>query len=176
MAERESAGKKIQDQLLDAVRLRIQDLDFGLMVDADINEIARRMASIVPREFSGSRLAEKTGPFYDGAGLQSWLGVSRQALQKRRDAHTILGCFTEDRQWLYPVWQFRDDGKLLPGLNSTLKILAQGTADGWTWALWLQSVVPGQLDDKSVIDWLRGGGSVDAVLQLAKHDAAAWAA
>lgn len=83
---------------------------------------------------------------------------------------------TAEGELIYPVWQFQDDGELLPGLPAVLEVLASGINDGWTWALWLQTVVPGELDGKTVTEWLRDGGDVEPVLQLAANDAAAWAA
>ncbi|MFD1846447.1 hypothetical protein [Arthrobacter flavus] len=134
------------------------------------------MATQVSREQSENRLAQKVGPFYDAEGVLNWLGVSRQAIHKRRGARTILGCRTADGRFIYPVWQFQNDGRLLARLPEVLKVLAAGIDDPWTWALWLQSAVDEELDGKTVTQWLRDGGDVEPVLRLARNDAAAWAA
>lgn len=122
-----------------------------------------------------SALSEKVGPFYDAGGLSTWLGVSTQEIQARCQAGTIIGCLTAEGEITYPVWQFRDDGELLPGLPAILKVLKSGISDAWTWALWLQSAVPDELDGKTVTEWLREGGDVEPALGLAANDAAAWA-
>lgn len=121
-------------------------------------------------------LAEKGSPFYDTGGLTTWLGVSHQEIQVRREERTILGCPTAEGELIYPVWQFQDNGELLPGLPSVLMVLSSGIDDSWTWALWCQASVPGELDGKTVTEWLRDVGDVEPVLQLAANDAAAWAA
>lgn len=121
-------------------------------------------------------LAEKVGPFYDVTGLMTWLGVSRQEIQARREAGTILGCPTAEGELIYPVWQFQDDGELLAGLPAVLEVLASGIEDSWTWALWLRTAVPDELDGKPAAEWLRDEGDVEPVLQLAANDAAVWAA
>lgn len=163
------------EQLLTALRTELdtRHVDF---TGTTPNSVAKRMAEVVPRTAPGNKMAEKVGPFYEASGVQEWLGITRQALQKRRDARTILACRTADKHWIYPVWQFQDDGKLIPGLPEVLRTLATGIDDGWTWALWLQSDVPGQLDGKTAIQWLTDGGDLEPVLQLAANDAAAWVA
>lgn len=174
MPQQKSSQQSWEDQLMDAVREEVHRLPMSSAVPID--EIARRMAAVIPREHKENRLAQKVGPFYDGEGVGTWLGVTRQSIKKRRDARTILACRTSEGRFIYPVWQFQDDGQLLPGLPEVLKVLATGIDDAWTWALWLQTPVPGELDGKTVTDWLRGGGDVESILRLARNDAAAWAA
>lgn len=86
----------------------------------------------------------------------------------------MLGCPTTVRRWIYPVWQFQDNGELLPGLPAVLRVLARGIDDGWTWALRLRTAAPGELDGKTMTQWLGDGGDVEPVLRLAANDAAAW--
>lgn len=121
-------------------------------------------------------LVEKGGPFYDVVGLAAWLGLTRQEIQERREARTLLGCPTAEGELIYPVWQFQGNGELLAGLSPVLKVLSHRIDDSWRWVLWLQTAVPGELDGKTVTEWLRDGGDVEPVLQLATNDAAAWAA
>lgn len=121
-------------------------------------------------------LVERCGPFYDTDGLLSWLGLPYREIQERREARAILGCPTTGGDFIYPVWQFKDNGELLPGLSSILELLSSGIDDSWTWALWLQTAVPDELDGKPATEWLRDGGDVGPVLQLAANDAAVWAA
>lgn len=123
-----------------------------------------------------SALVQKGGPFYDVAGLATWLGLPYREIHERREAGTLLGCSTAEGELIYPVWQFQDNGELLPGLSSILEVLSRGIGDGWTWALWLQTAVSDELDGKSAAEWLRDGGDVEPVLQLAANDAAVWAA
>ncbi|WP_323958859.1 hypothetical protein GC088_09885 [Arthrobacter sp. JZ12] len=119
-------------------------------------------------------LVEKVGPFYDLDGLATWLNLTHHQIQARREKQMILACSTADGEFIYPAWQFRGDGEILPGLSSVLRVLATGINDGWTWALWLQTAIPEELGGKTVTDWLRNEGDVEPVLQLAAIDAAAW--
>lgn len=163
------------EQLFAALRSEL-DTQHLRLDQTNVTDLAKRMANIIPRNLSGNAMAEKVGPFYDGAGVQSWLGITRQALLKRRSTRNILGCRTADGHWIYPVWQFQEDGKLIPGLPDVLRALSAGMDDGWTWALWLVGTVSDQLDGKTVIQWLTDGGDLQPVLRLAATDAAAWVA
>lgn len=69
-------------------------------------------------------LVERCGPFYDTDGLTTWLGLPRQQVHERREARTLLGCPTAEGELIYPVWQFQDNGELLPGLPSVLMVLS----------------------------------------------------
>jgi biotin operon repressor len=51
------------------------------------------------------------------------LGVSRQAVDKRRRAGRLLAVETGRRGYLYPAWQLADAG-VLPGIEETLVLLA----------------------------------------------------
>lgn len=131
--------------------------------------------SDTPERQPASRMASQVGPFYDAAGVRSWLGVTSVDLSERRALHTVLACPTADGQVLYPAWQFQRDGALLPGLRDVLETLSIGTCDEWTWALWLTSRVPGQLDGKSAVQWLTEGRDPSPVVNFARQDASSWA-
>jgi small subunit ribosomal protein S19 len=144
------------------------------LTGVDPEGLARSLVRLVPRK-TKSDLAERTGPFYDTATLTSWLGITRQALNKRVHAGRLIGCMTSDRVQLYPVWQFTDGGDLLPGLADVLAVLWSGTHDGWTIALWLVTQVE-ELGGQSTVEWLIDGKELGPVLETARHDTAAWAA
>ena len=142
----------------------------------DLSALSRRIVNIIERSDQSNELADIVGPFYDTAGLVTWLGYTKQAIEKRRKAHKLLGCRTTDGKWLYPVWQFQEDGEPLPGLPEALRLLSEGLDDGWTIALWFTGETPERLDGASPRDWLRQGGEPQAVLDIARIDSAAWAA
>jgi hypothetical protein len=142
----------------------------------DLSDLTRRIVSIIERSEPGSEMAEAVGPFYDTSGLVSWLGYSKQALDKRRRSRKLLGCRTADGKWLYPVWQFQQDGEPLPGLPEVLKVLSAGIDDGWTWALWFVGEVPERLEGMSAREWLSKGLDPSRVLEIARNDAGSWAA
>ncbi|KRE81427.1 hypothetical protein ASG86_12930 [Arthrobacter sp. Soil764] len=119
-------------------------------------------------------MADRVGPFYDTTGLKNWLGVSRQALEKKLGAGKLLGCLTSDRVRLYPVWQFTESGSLLPGLSDVLVELKHGTEDGWIIAAWLTT--PVEELGGTAAEWLTARRDPAPVIELAHDDAAAWAA
>lgn len=122
-------------------------------------------------------LAEKLGPFYDTPGLIGWLGISRQAVDARVRKHTLLGLPTAaNRSRVYPTWQFRDDGSAIPHLREVLDVLASGSPDPWTWALWLSSCSEDAYRGLSAARWLDQGRAPDVILAEARADAARWAA
>jgi hypothetical protein len=62
------------------------------------------------------------------------LGISRQAVDRRRRSNTLLGLSVGRRGYRYPVWQFTPTG-VLPGLVTVLRQLEdQGS---WFIASWL---------------------------------------
>lgn len=140
----------------------------------DPDRIIQAVMRLVPHK-GRNELAERVGPFYDTAGLISWLGISRQAINKRVHAGKLIACRTEDRVLLYPTWQFGDDGELHPELSEVIDILWTGTQDGWTIALWLVTAAE-QFEGKSAKEWLLESKDSDVILQVARRDAAAWAA
>lgn len=61
------------------------------------------------------------------------LGISRQAVDKRRALGQLLAVRErEGADWLYPIWQLHD-GSLLPGLERVLRVLF-GNAPGDVWS------------------------------------------
>lgn len=56
------------------------------------------------------------------------LGISRAAVDKRRNAGTLIGISDRSRAIAYPSWQFTDRG-VLPGLDDALRAI--GVQDPW---------------------------------------------
>ncbi|MGI8868222.1 MAG: hypothetical protein ACR2F6_05060 [Mycobacteriales bacterium] len=141
----------------------------------DPRVIARLMVQTLPQPHP---LAERTGPFYDTPGLVRWLGITRQALDARVRNRTLLGLPTAGGgPRVYPVWQFSSGDKaVIPHLQQVLRILASGSSDPWTWALWLSSRNDETYDGLSAAAWLDGGRGPEPILAEARADAARWAA
>lgn len=70
------------------------------------------------------------------------------------------------RLWVYPTWQFLDDGTPLPGLRDVLAIFAQNLIDGWEVAGWLESTFK-QLGGASPRQQLLAGGDASALVASA---------
>lgn len=74
------------------------------------------------------RLLAYGGPPLKNTAVAALLGISRQAVHKRRKNHQLLGLTLGRREVVYPAWQF-DDGGTIPGLESVLGLLAR--FDDW---------------------------------------------
>lgn len=134
-------------------------------------EVADRLVASLPRRHEFDQL----GPFYDTAGLSKWWGVSRQALMARVKSGSLLGCQTQDGDWVYPVWQMFDDGQLVPHMADVVKILRRSAKSPWTVATWLRTPVDDELHGLDAATWLRDGRDPEPVIAEANRDAAAWA-
>jgi hypothetical protein len=77
----------------------------------------------------------------DGSSLKSeevaqLLGISRQAVDKRRSKGQLLAVSLGKRGYFYPLWQFQA-GKILPGLSLVLATLAN--FDAWTQLMFMKT-------------------------------------
>ncbi len=142
---------------------------------ANLSNLAKTMARVAPDAEPRNEMDRLVGPFYSTASLEEWLGISRQALDQRVRARKLLGCMATDRVRLYPSWQFTDRGLVIPGLDRVLPVLAAGVDAPWTWALWLVSAIPDELEGLSPAEWLAKGRDPVPVITLARQDAAIWA-
>ena len=59
---------------------------------------------------------------YSPAEAEELMCISRQALQKKRRVHTIIGLKVANR-YLYPKWQFDESGQVIEGLAPILRNL-----------------------------------------------------
>lgn len=175
-------------------------------------DLAERMLSVAPAPAPANKMAEQVGPeYYDTSGVKTILAapgaepVSKQAVEHRRNRHTILALQTTDRRWIYPTWQFRGH-EVLPGLADVLApfypsqpsrdqaSLNANTEPGslgavakarsatrdepfsrWSVATWVTTPLR-ELDGLSVADWLLEDRDRDRVVRLSRRTAAAWAA
>ncbi|MCC3276199.1 hypothetical protein LJ753_09990 [Arthrobacter sp. zg-Y20] len=167
------AGTKAQTvrALTDALYKELVEADID-MKTFDSKRLARAMMRLVP--LRSSTLADRVGPFYDTAAMSEWLGITRQALDKKVKTGKLIGLMTSDRKRFYPEWQFTAEGELIPYLPEVLAELRNGTSDEWMIALWMRSPKEA-LKDESAAEWLVKRNDPEAVLELARHDAAAWA-
>ena len=79
------------------------------------------------------------------------LGITRQAVDKRRRRRTLLAVPTGSGEYLYPACQFRAEG-VIPGLEEVLQAFQIKSA--WTQLSVLLSPAPA-LGDRSVLEALR---------------------
>jgi hypothetical protein len=91
------------------------------------------------------------------------LGLSRQAVNKRRRNGTLLAVSLGRRGYLYPVWQFATGG-VLPGLRGVLEDLKGH--DSWMQLAFMLNPSP-CLEGESPLAELRRG-NIDAVRVAAR--------
>jgi hypothetical protein len=103
------------------------------------------------------------GGVLTGAQVADLLGLSRQAVDKRRRVGRLIGLSTSRRGIVYPAWQFTESG-VLPGLEDVLSDLPIRT--GWSTVLFMLQA-NAWVDDEMPIHVLRRG-EVDRVRRAAK--------
>ncbi len=118
-----------------------------------------------------TRLLEDHGGSLTAEQVAANLGISRQAVEKRRRAGKLLAVTTGRHGYRYPVWQFSKSGTI-PGLEDVLGVLAPH--DEWmqmAFFLGEDSV----LDGRTPLDSLLAGRRaevLDAALSYGEHGAA----
>lgn len=122
----------------------------------------RRRDPLAPARLRGVRakkqMLEAEGGVVSGREIAEALGITRQAVDKRRLHNTLIGINLGKRGYAYPVWQVG-----LAGLDAVLAELAD--YDPWTQALFMLSANP----------WLEGAAPL-ASLRRGDRDAALAAA
>jgi hypothetical protein len=123
----------------------------------------RRRDPLAPARLRGLRakkqLLEAEGGVASGRELAQALGITRQAVDKRRLNNKLIGIDLGRRGYAYPVWQID-----LEGFDAVLSELAE--YDPWTQALFMLSANP-WLEGETPLAVLRRG-EFDAVLAAAR--------
>jgi hypothetical protein len=104
------------------------------------------------REAQRELLAAEGGVL-SGAAVAELLGLSRQAVDKRRRSGRLIGLTTGRRGIVYPAWQFTERG-VLPGLEEVLEDLAGH--DPWMQAIFMLTP-DAWLDEQSPLAELKKG-------------------
>lgn len=84
---------------------------------------------LLPAQVRGMRarqeLLESEGGTLSVSQVATLLGITRQAVDKRRRARTLIGLHTGRHGFAFPAWQFDQRGQLLAGLEGVLAELAE---------------------------------------------------
>jgi len=107
-------------------------------------------------------LVDKSGGVLKGEKAAELLGISRQAVDKRRRQGRLIGLTQGRRGYAYPVWQF-EGGKTLANLEKVLDRLQDH--DPWMQLTFFLNAND-RLDGSSPLDMLRSG-KVEPVLEAA---------
>jgi hypothetical protein len=102
------------------------------------------------------------GPLFDGSVVAARLGVSRDEVESRRAAGSLLALPFDDGTFGFPSWQFTATG-LLPGLEDVLRMLS--APDPWSRVLFFRSADP-YLDDQTPLELIERG-EIEPVRRLA---------
>jgi hypothetical protein len=102
------------------VLLQVLEGSLGLELLAD-PLAAAKVRGLQTRE----RLLTAEGGTLTVGAVARHLGISRQAVDKRRRAGKLIGLGTGRRGYVYPTWQLDERAGLLPGLVSVLSELAE---------------------------------------------------
>jgi len=100
------------------------------------------------------RLLEEYGGILTAQQAGEILGISRQSVDKRRRAHTLLPLTTGRHGYRYPAWQFTKSGAVLSGVEDVLQAL--GPHDEWMQAAFFASENP-RLANRTPIEMLKAG-------------------
>lgn len=105
------------------------------------------------------QILEAEGGTMTVSEVASMLGITRQAVEKRRKAGKLIALSLGQRGYAYPRWQF-DADRVLPGLDAVLHELEM--PDGWGQVGFLLSPNT-RLKRRRPLDVLRAGMIDDAI-------------
>lgn len=106
------------------------------------------------------QLIEAEGGWANSEEIAQMLGVSRQAINQRRQRGKLIGLSRGKGKYIYPLWQFTDTGKTLSGLEAILEQLKD--LDPWMQiTFFLNPNV--RLDNKTPLEMLQNG-EVESVI------------
>jgi len=100
------------------------------------------------------RLLNAEGGTVTASQVAEILGITRQAVDKRRRAGQLIALSIGRRGYAYPLWQFETTGKTLAGLESVLDALRDH--DSWMQLSFMLNP-NSRLDDRRPLDLLREG-------------------
>lgn len=126
----------------------------------------RRQDPLFPAKLRGVQglyeLLEREGGVLTAEQTAQWLGITRQAVDKRRKAGKLLGLSLGRRGYVYPAWQLSPDGDLLPGLEEVLAALDENEHTVLSKMIFMLGPSD-YLDDQSPLACMRRGCVVEVV-------------
>jgi hypothetical protein len=113
------------------------------------------------------RLEEAEGGTISTEEVAANLGVTRQAVDLRRQKGQLAAWRTSEKRWRFPVWQFGSDGRPLEGLTEC--IAATELDNEWSAMIFFLSPAE-SLGGLRPLDLLRNGRSSEAVAYAERYD------
>jgi hypothetical protein len=117
------------------------------------------------------RLLEENGGVLTSEQVAEKIGISRQAVERRRQTGKLVAVSTGRHGNLYPVWQFERSG-VLDGLPAVLAQLSGH--DEWSQVVFFVGRNP-RLNDRTPIEMLKAGKLkevLDAAAMYGEHGSA----
>jgi hypothetical protein len=148
----------------------LRALSSGELLD-DLRSVEPLAPAFIRGILAQRRLLEEHGGALSAAESGQILGLSREAVDKRRQANALLALSMGRHGYRYPVWQFTKSGTL-PGLKDVLQALTPH--DEWMQIAFFVSKNP-RLSDATPIEVLRAGDVkrvVEAAQAYGEHGAA----
>jgi hypothetical protein len=156
-----------EDSIIDATKSP-RDLDVlvkGLLASPIVEDL-KAVEPLAPAFIRGYeakyRLIEEHGGTLSAEKVGEILGITRQAVEKRRQMGKLLALTMGRHGYRYPVWQFSESGTL-PGLEQVLGVLAPH--DQWMQTAFFVSKNP-RLNNRTPIEMLEGG-EIERVCKVA---------
>lgn len=142
----------------DSVEVNI-DLDTPKEAIGAGDELDRAILAADKRGQAIAKAHVDSDEFFTTAEVATRIGISRQAVAKRRDSGTILALKAGPKALKYPEWQILPTGQVAPGIED---VLARVDGDAWTAYRFLTEVAPDGTD-RPLYQLLREG-DIDTVL------------
>jgi hypothetical protein len=139
----------------------VRALSSGELLD-DLKSVEPLAPAFIRGIEAKRKLIDETGGVLTAEKVAEILGITRQAVDKRRRAGTLIGLTTGRYGYRYPVWQFTESGTV-PGLEHVLSALA--SHDEWMQVAFLTGKNP-RLNGRTPVETLKAG-KLDRVLNAA---------
>lgn len=109
------------------------------------------------------QLIEAQGGCISSSEVGKILGISRQAVDKRRRLGKLIAIAMGKGNYIYPVWQFSETGKTIEGLEEVLIALQE--LDSWMQIAWMLDPNV-RLQEQTPLEQLRKG-NINRVIESA---------
>jgi hypothetical protein len=154
---------------------RIVISDRGLIEEMSTDEATDLGSKAATDIVASLRWARVVGDRIDTSDVVALLGVTRQALEKRRRSGSVLGLPGRSTTW-YPVWQFDlTERRIRPEVREVVGAFRDRLDDHFdpvTVAAWATTDQPEDLDGETPAAWLVRGGDRGRLVRSAEHTAA----
>ena len=111
------------------------------------------------------------GPLYTTREVTDLMSVTRQAVNERVKRGTLLALPQQNGDYLYPAFQFGEDGKQRRAVRDALSVFPRGVVDPHTLASWFVSP-QGLLEGRTPADWVARRRPSEPLLEAARRSAA----